>query len=130
MKLERRTILALGFDRPVIADRDVQPSVDARAHSIHRVVGPAKPEIETEPFDKLFGTIRDAVAIVIMVGRQKWRMHHVKRVLVKPHTARTIHFREDIELVSATIAVAINATNHTTTIAFRIEGTVLVHADE
>ena len=72
--------------------------------------------------------IGHAIAVCILVQREKGRMQYPQFSVVVNESARMIHFRKRIYLVCLAIAIGVEATHYTTTVFFFAKATLFVNA--
>ncbi len=80
---QRRAVFANRLVEPEVADRDVDPAVDAHANAVRRMVSASLVDfIGADAFDQHFALVGRAIAVDIMKDGQKRRMKNPQRTVV------------------------------------------------
>ena len=128
--LNLTTIGADGLDQPVVANRNVQPAVDAKLDAVDGMIGAAKIEAETEPADERARLLGNAVAVGVAIGGQIRRVRDIQRVAIEHCTTRTVHRRKDGVVVCLAIVVTVDEAQDAPHARVRLQRAVPIDAHE
>jgi len=115
---------------PGVANRDIEPAVDAKLDIVDGVVSAAKIETEAEAADERARFLGDTVPVAITIGGEARRMRHIQRVAVEYRAARAVHRREHRVVVRLPVVVAIDEPQDASHARIGLQRAVAVDAHE
>ena len=128
--MKRVAIATLGLDKAVVADSQIQPTIDSHAYAVGGVVRAAEAQVEAHAGDELHLLVGNTVVVPVPERREKRRIDHIQCVADKAARARAVDVRHVVgELVRHTIAVSVDALDDLAAVGLLIERTVQIHAD-
>ena len=128
--LDFATVRAGRFHESEIANRRVEPAIDAQFDSVRRVIRRTILEGPADAGDERLLFVRHAVAIVIDEHADVRRVQQIKAVLIPDEPARRIDVRDErFHFVRATIAVGVAHAQHAAELRLAIDRSVAIAGD-